>query len=209
MARLEARLRREGGLARRADRASARRRPMTPHARSFCCWPLAAVYLGTIEAAFSALMRLSLRLMAERGGRDDRLGFYLDDPLQLFVPARLLLGLIVSLATVLIARADRAHRRSRRSACCSLFVAVFVLAVRARAAAADRPPQSRSACSNCCCRRSTSSRGSLQPLTGALVRLHRRAPRRERQRRRRRRRRPTTRPARPRTPTSKPAKSRG
>ena len=63
---------------------------------------VAAVYVGTIETAFSALMKLSLRLMAERG-RDDRLGFYLDDPIQLFVPARLLLGLIFSLATVLLA----------------------------------------------------------------------------------------------------------
>jgi len=63
---------------------------------------IAAVYVGTIETAFSALMKLSLRLMAERG-RDDRLGYYLDDPIQLFVPARLLLGLIFSLATVLLA----------------------------------------------------------------------------------------------------------
>jgi putative hemolysin len=63
---------------------------------------MAAVYVGTIETAFSALMKLSLRLMAERG-RDDRLGYYLDDPIQLFVPARLLLGLIFSLATVLLA----------------------------------------------------------------------------------------------------------
>ncbi|NUR55333.1 MAG: HlyC/CorC family transporter [Acidobacteria bacterium] len=62
----------------------------------------AAVYVGTIETAFSALMKLSLRLMAERG-RDDRLGYYLDDPVQLFVPARLLLGIIFSLATVLMA----------------------------------------------------------------------------------------------------------
>jgi putative hemolysin len=58
--------------------------------------------VGTIETAFSALMKLSLRLMAERG-RDDRLGFYLDDPIQLFVPARLLLGIIFALATVLLA----------------------------------------------------------------------------------------------------------
>ena len=36
---------------------------------------MAAVYVGTIETAFSSLMRLSLRLMAERGGRNDRLGF--------------------------------------------------------------------------------------------------------------------------------------
>ena len=65
---------------------------------------MAAVYVGTIETAFSSLMRLSLRLMAERGGRrNDRLAFYLDDPIQLFLPARLLLGLIFSLATVVIA----------------------------------------------------------------------------------------------------------
>src|SRR4051812_38544398 len=64
---------------------------------------LAAVYVGTIETAFTALMRLSLRLMAERGGRDDRLGFYLEDPTQLFIPARLLLGIIFSLATMFIA----------------------------------------------------------------------------------------------------------
>ena len=64
---------------------------------------VAAVYVGTIETAFSALMRLSLRLMAERGTRGDRLSFYLDDPILLFVPARLLLGLIFSLATMCIA----------------------------------------------------------------------------------------------------------
>jgi putative hemolysin len=63
---------------------------------------LAAVYVGTIETAFSALMKLSLRLIAERG-RNDRLGYYLDDPIELFVPARLLLGIIFALATVLLA----------------------------------------------------------------------------------------------------------
>jgi len=63
---------------------------------------LVAVYVGTIETAFSALMKLSLRLMAERG-RDDRLAYYLDDPIELFVPARLLLGIIFALATVLLA----------------------------------------------------------------------------------------------------------
>jgi putative hemolysin len=64
----------------------------------------ATIFLGAIEVAFSALMRLSLRLMAERGGRDDRLGRYLDDPLQLFVPVRILIGLATVLAGVLIAR---------------------------------------------------------------------------------------------------------
>jgi putative hemolysin len=64
----------------------------------------ATVFLGTVEAAFSSLMRLSLRLMAERGGRSDRLGRYLDDPLQLFIPIRVLLGLCTILAGVFIAR---------------------------------------------------------------------------------------------------------
>ncbi|HEY3042951.1 MAG TPA: hemolysin family protein [Vicinamibacterales bacterium] len=65
----------------------------------------AAVYLGAIEAAFSALMRLSLRLVAERSGRPDELGRYLDDPLLLFMPVRLLLGLVTASATALLARA--------------------------------------------------------------------------------------------------------
>ena len=62
------------------------------------------MFLGSVQAAFSALMRLSLRLMAERGGRDDRLGRYLDDPPQLFVPIRLLIGVCTVLAGALIAR---------------------------------------------------------------------------------------------------------
>jgi putative hemolysin len=72
----------------------------------------AAVYLGAIEAAFSALMRLSLRLVAERTGRPGALGTYLDDPLLLFLPVRLLLGLVTVTATALMTREigiDGAH----------------------------------------------------------------------------------------------------
>jgi CBS domain containing-hemolysin-like protein len=64
----------------------------------------AAVYLGAIEAAFSALMRLSLRLVAERSRRPGALGVYLDDPLLLFLPVRLLLGLVTGAATALLSR---------------------------------------------------------------------------------------------------------
>ena len=64
----------------------------------------AAVYLGVIEAAFSALMRLSLRLVAERSNRSGTLGTYLDDPLLLFIPIRLLIGIVTGAATGLLAR---------------------------------------------------------------------------------------------------------
>ena len=64
----------------------------------------AAIWVGTVTAAFSALMQLSLRLMAEGSGRDDRLGVYLDDPRRLFIPARILLGVILVLTTALLAR---------------------------------------------------------------------------------------------------------
>ena len=72
----------------------------------------AALYLGVLEAAFSALMRLSLRLVAERTNRPGLLGAYLDDPLLLFIPVRLLLGLVTGAAAALLSRAigiDGAH----------------------------------------------------------------------------------------------------
>lgn len=87
---------------------------------------LGAVYVGTIETAFSALMRLSLRFMAERGTRADRLAFYLDDPILLFVPARLMLGLIFSLATMCIAILTGATG-FQSIGMLLLFVAVFIL----------------------------------------------------------------------------------
>jgi putative hemolysin len=65
---------------------------------------LAVVYVSTVTTAFSALMRLSLRLMAERGGREDALRRYLEDPLRLFIPARILLALLAVMAATLIAR---------------------------------------------------------------------------------------------------------
>jgi putative hemolysin len=64
---------------------------------------LATIYVGTIGAAFSALMRLSLRLTVERNGRAAGLGPYLDDPVRLFVPVRLLLGLIIAVTSIIFA----------------------------------------------------------------------------------------------------------
>ena len=64
----------------------------------------AAVYLGVVSAAFNALMRLSLRIHAERTDRDDALGRYLEDPRRLYIPARILISVIVVLATTLLSR---------------------------------------------------------------------------------------------------------
>jgi len=88
---------------------------------------VAAVYVGTIETAFSTLMRLSLRLMVERGGREGRLGFYFDDPIRLFVPARLILGIIFSLATMAIAILTRRTNTFQSIGMLLLFVAIFIL----------------------------------------------------------------------------------
>ncbi len=64
----------------------------------------AVTYLGTVSAAFNALMRLSLRIHAERTDRDDVLGQYLEDPRRLFIPARLLISSLSILAAALLAR---------------------------------------------------------------------------------------------------------
>ena len=73
--------------------------PYTLIVESFALFLLACVlaFLGTVDAAFTALMRLPLRLSAERGRALERLG-YLDDPARLFVSLRLLQVLTVSLA---------------------------------------------------------------------------------------------------------------
>jgi CBS domain containing-hemolysin-like protein len=70
-----------------------------------------ATYLGIVTAAFSSLMRLSLRIMAEGSRGGERLQAYLDDPGRLFIPARLLLGIVVVLATALLARVTGVDQR--------------------------------------------------------------------------------------------------
>ena len=62
-----------------------------------------AIYLGTIQAAFNALMRVSLRLLAEGSGRGPDLERYLQEPLLLFLPLRGLLGLIEGFTVLLLA----------------------------------------------------------------------------------------------------------
>ena len=63
-----------------------------------------AVYVSTVATAFAALMRLSLRLMAERSDLRDVLRRYLDEPLRLVITTRLLLALTTVAAVTLLAR---------------------------------------------------------------------------------------------------------
>jgi magnesium and cobalt exporter, CNNM family len=65
---------------------------------------IAVIYVSTVISAFSALMRLSLRLMAERNDPDEPLARYLEDPLRLFIPARVLLAVLAVVAAALMAR---------------------------------------------------------------------------------------------------------
>ena len=148
--------------ARRPDRTRprARRAREEPGVTPLALFLLAcaAVLFGTVSAAFSVLMRLSLRLSAERSDRDDLLGRYLDDPMRLFIPARIVLAIIYVVAGALLARvvgdagrsrAAHAHRRDGR----------VRPGLRAPHPAAADPPAIPSACWRRPCRPSTPSSG--------------------------------------------------
>jgi putative hemolysin len=64
----------------------------------------AAIYVGSVQAAFSALLRVQLRLIAEGSGQGPHLDRYLQDPLKLFLPIRGVLGLIEGFTVLLLAR---------------------------------------------------------------------------------------------------------
>ncbi len=65
-----------------------------------CC----ALYLSTIQAAFNALMRVTLRLLAEGSGQRPDMERYLQEPLLLFLPLRAMLGLVQGFIILLLAR---------------------------------------------------------------------------------------------------------
>lgn len=84
---------------------------------------LFVVYVGTVRAAFTAMLSLSVRFIVERHARGDSLAEYLEDPDRLFVPARLLLG-IASVAAALLLASAIGVDGSRRLA---TFAAVMLL----------------------------------------------------------------------------------
>jgi len=63
---------------------------------------LGLLFFALVEIAFTLLMRLPERLEAERESENDALTTYLDDPLRFFVPARLMRGMLLIIAIVLM-----------------------------------------------------------------------------------------------------------
>ena len=63
---------------------------------------LGLLFFALVEIAFTLLMRLPERLEAERESENDALTSYLDDPLRFFVPARLMRGMLLIIAIVLM-----------------------------------------------------------------------------------------------------------
>jgi putative hemolysin len=85
----------------------------------------AITYVGTISAAFNALMRLSLRIHAERTDRDDVLGPYLEDPRRLFIPTRLLISTLTVVTAALLARVTGVDRAGMPVLVLSIFSIVL------------------------------------------------------------------------------------
>jgi len=61
------------------------------------------LFLALVETAFGLLMRLPERLEAQRENETGALATYLEDPLKFFVPVRILRGMLLVLAVVLLA----------------------------------------------------------------------------------------------------------
>jgi CBS domain containing-hemolysin-like protein len=59
---------------------------------------------AVVEMAFGLLMRLPQRIEAERDSANEGLKAYLDDPLRFFIPARIVWGLLLIAAMVLLAQ---------------------------------------------------------------------------------------------------------
>ena len=84
----------------------------------------AITYVGTISAAFNALIRLSLRIHAERTDTNDVLGRYLEDPRRLFIPTRLLISTLTVVTAALLARVTGVDRTGLPVLVFSIFMLV-------------------------------------------------------------------------------------
>ena len=113
-------------------------------------------------------MRLSLRLTVERDGRRRRPRPYLDDPVLLFVPVRLLMGLIVDDRGDRLRDLDR-RRRLQGSARPAALDGGIRARLRAPAAAADCPPRSRARADHAAAVVQRYRAGRCHPITRSLV----------------------------------------
>jgi putative hemolysin len=84
------------------------------------------IYVGIVQTAFVAVMRFSLRMVAEGSGKRS-VRRYLEDPSRLFIPSRLLLGLINVLAAVLLVSLIGVGQRPHGWLWLLLSMAAFIL----------------------------------------------------------------------------------
>ncbi|MGH9160489.1 MAG: hemolysin family protein, partial [Vicinamibacteraceae bacterium] len=84
------------------------------------------IYVGVVQTAFVAVMRFSLRMVAEGSGKRT-VRRYLEDPSRFFIPSRLLLGLIDVLAAVLLVSLIEVGRRPHGWLWLLVSMAAFIL----------------------------------------------------------------------------------
>ena len=144
---------------------------------------LCPCYLGTVTTAFNALMRLSLRLMAERSDRDDAARPVSRRPAAAVHPGAPAAGdHLPSSPAALLARVTGVDRPRPAAADCRRWL--FVLICEHLDPAGDRPPRSRARARVLLPSFDVIAR-LLRPLTYALLRVGAAAERRRRRRRRR------------------------
>jgi magnesium and cobalt exporter, CNNM family len=86
----------------------------------------AVVYVSVVQTAFVAVLRFSLRIIAE-GTSQRALSHYLEDPIRLFVPTRVALGMLNVIAAVLLARMIGVGERRSALWVFALVFAMFLL----------------------------------------------------------------------------------
>lgn len=84
------------------------------------------IYVGVVQTAFVAVMRFSLRMVAEGSGKR-MVRRYLEDPSRFFIPSRLLLGLVDVVAAVLLVSLIGVGRRPHGWLWLLLSMAAFIL----------------------------------------------------------------------------------
>lgn len=88
---------------------------------------LGMAFLGTVGAAFGALLRLRLRLLADHSERGERISRYVDDPVRVIVPVRTGLLVLTAATAVTLAQMAAPEMTPRELATIGLLLALFTI----------------------------------------------------------------------------------